>query len=135
MKPTTTELIQQYYNYFNKLDITSFLGMLDNNVIHDINQGDREIGIDAFAKFMDRMDSSYTENIKDLVIMTNQDGSRAAAEFIVEGTYKATDKGLPIAQNQHYKLPCGAFFEIKNGNTTRVTDYYNLKSWLKQVGE
>lgn len=130
---TTENIIQRYYDYFNKRDTESFLALLDDNVIHDINQGDREIGIDAFTAFMKRMDNAYEEKIKDIVVMTNQDGSRAAAEFIVEGIYKSSDKGLPIAQNQHYELRCGAFFEIKHGKISRVTNYYNLQDWLKQV--
>ncbi len=65
--------------------------------------------------------------------MINEDGSRASAEFIVEGTYLATDKELPEAKHQHYQLPCGAFFEIRNHKIMRVTNYYNLQDWLKQV--
>ncbi|MBI2792479.1 MAG: nuclear transport factor 2 family protein [Gammaproteobacteria bacterium] len=130
---TTESIILHYYDYFNKRDTESFLALLDNNVIHDINQGDREIGIDAFTAFMERMNNAYEEKIKDIIVMTNQDGSRAAAEFTVEGIYKSSDKGLPIAKNQHYELRCGAFFEIKQGKITRVTNYYNLQDWLKQV--
>jgi steroid delta-isomerase-like uncharacterized protein len=130
---STEKIIQRYYDYFNNRDTKSFLALLDDNVIHDINQGDREIGIEAFTAFIKRMDNAYEEKIKDIIIMTNQDGSRAAAEFTVEGVYKSSDKDLPVAQNQHYELQCGAFFEIKHDKITRVTNYYNLQDWLKQV--
>jgi steroid delta-isomerase-like uncharacterized protein len=132
---STEEIIQQYYDFFNKRDLKSFLDLLDKNIVHDINQGNREIGIEAFTAFMKRMDTSYEEKIKNIIIMTNHDGSHAAAEFIVEGIYKSSDKGLPQASNQHYELPCGAFFEIKQNKITRVTNYYNLQDWLKQVQE
>jgi steroid delta-isomerase-like uncharacterized protein len=57
-----------------------------------------------------------------------------AAEYVVEGTYLATDEGLPPAQGQTYTLPGGAFFGLTAGKITRVTNYYNLQDWLAQVG-
>jgi steroid delta-isomerase-like uncharacterized protein len=61
------------------------------------------------------------------------DGARAAAEYVVLGTYKATDEGLPPASGQTYRLPGGAFFSIEAGRIARVTNYYNLQDWLRQV--
>lgn len=132
---STLSLVQHYYEYFNQRNLTAFLNLLDNDVVHDINQGDTEIGLAAFAAFMARMDDAYEENIKDLIVMTTPDGTRAAAEFIVMGIYKKTDQSLPIANQQTYELRCGAFFEIKNNKITRVTNYYNMQHWLKQVKE
>lgn len=130
---STLVLIQQYYDTFNQRDIPAFLSLLSDDVIHDINQGEREIGIAAFTQFMQRMDDAYQENIRDLVIMATPDGKRASAEFTVVGTYKKTDKGLPTASNQLYELRCGAFFDISDNKVSRVTNYYNLQHWLKQV--
>lgn len=127
------KLIQQYYDAFNKQDMDTFLSLLDDNVVHHINQGDEELGKDAFAKFMQRMSKSYKEQISALTIMTNEDGSRAAAEFMVDGEYLSNDTGLPKASGQSYRLPCGTFFSIKNSKISRVTTYYNLQNWLEQV--
>jgi steroid delta-isomerase-like uncharacterized protein len=80
------------------------------------------------------MDRSYAEQIKDITVMTNADGTRAAVEFTVHGTYKNTDEGLPPATGQRYLLPAGAFFEIRDGKVARISNYYNLQDWLKQVG-
>jgi steroid delta-isomerase-like uncharacterized protein len=43
------------------------------------------------------------------------------------------DPGFPAAHGQRYRLPAGAFFELKNGLIQRVTTYYNLQDWLAQV--
>lgn len=67
--------------------------------------------------------------------MANDDGSRAAAEFIIDGTYIKTDTGLPEAKHQTYRIPVGAFFVIENGKIKRITNYYNLKDWLAQVNK
>src|SRR5690606_9567951 len=98
------------------------------------NQGGRERGRAAFRAFLDRMAGSYGEQVRDVVVMTTEDGSRAGAEFIVEGEYLADDPGLPRARGQRYVLPGGAFFDISDGRICRVTNYYNLADWLRQVG-
>ena len=134
MRQATVDLIKRYYAAFNAGDMPAFLGMLTEDVAHDVNQGGRETGKRAFAAFMQRMNRSYKEEIVDITVMTNEDGSRAAAEFTVLGKYLVTDEGLPEASGQTYRLPAGAFFEIRGGQVARVTNYYNLPDWIAQVG-
>lgn len=130
----TEDLISLYYETFNRGDRPALLRLLHTNVVHDINQGASETGLEAFYLFLERMDRCYAEQVEDLVVMPSADGSRAAAEFYIRGTYLATDEGLPPATGQTYYLRVGAFFEIQEGRITRVTNYYNLTDWLKQVG-
>lgn len=130
---SSRQLIEQYYAAFNRGDMEKFLSLLTDDVIHDINQGQRETGRDTFAAFMQRMNRNYREKLVEITIMVNADGSRAAAEFIVLGEYLATDEGLPPARGQTYRLPAGAFFEIRADKVARVTNYYNLNDWIAQV--
>lgn len=134
MPQAARQLLERYYAAFNAGDWNTFLGLLTEEVAHDVNQGAREVGRAAFAKFMERMNTSYSEQIADIVIMPSADGARAAVEFTVLGTYLKTDEGLPPAHGQKYKLPGGAFFELRDGKVARVTNYYNLQDWLQQVG-
>jgi steroid delta-isomerase-like uncharacterized protein len=130
---SATGLITRYYAAFNAGDMDTFLGLLHEDVAHDINQGQREVGRQAFERFMERMNRCYREQLSDIVVMANDDGTRAAAEFIVHGEYLASDEGLPAARGQRYVLRAGAFFDIREGKVARVTNYYNLEHWLKQV--
>lgn len=134
MRAETEDLIQRYYACFNARDVSGLLSLLDDEVVHDINQGAREIGKPAFERFLVRMNRCYRETLVDLVVMTNDDGSRAAAEFRVLGVYDVADEGLPPACGQRYVLPAGAFFQVRDGRIARVTNYYNLDDWLRQVG-
>lgn len=131
---TAAAIIRAYYDAFNAGDMDRFLSLLTDDVAHDINQGARQTGKDAFAKFMDHMNRCYKEELTDMVIMVNEDGTRGAAEFIVNGTYLATDEGLPEANGQTYRLPAGAFFEIRDGKVARISNYYSLPDWIAQVG-
>jgi len=127
------KLVEQYYAAFNAGDMDTFLNLLTDDVIHDINQGRRETGKDAFRNFMGGMNDSYKEELVDMVIMATADGKRAAAEFVVLGEYLTTDEGLPEAKGQKYRLPAGAFFEIRDNKVARITNYYNLQDWIAQV--
>ena len=127
-------VVRAYYAAFNAGDTEAFLALLTDDVVHGINQGLRESGRAAFARFMDGMAGCYEEQVADLVVMTEPTGRRAAAEFVVHGTYKRTAPGLPAATGQGYVLPAGAFFTLRDGQVARVDNHYNLQDWLRQVG-
>lgn len=127
-------LLTRYYAAFNASDWEGMLDCLDDAVIHDINQGERQRGKDAFRAFLAHMERCYRERLDGIVLMASDDGTRGAAEFTVHGEYLATDEGLPEANGQTYTLPAGAFFSMAGGRITRVTVYYNLADWTAQVG-
>jgi steroid delta-isomerase-like uncharacterized protein len=129
----TESLIRRYYERFNAQDAAGMIACLSDDVVHDVNQGERRKGKALFASFMEHMNRCYREQLKDIVVMSSADGTNASAEFVVHGKYLATDEGLPPANGQTYTLSAGAFFAVKTGAITRVTTYYNLKDWMAQV--
>ncbi len=129
----TAKLVRAYLEAFNAADSDGMLACLSDNVIHDVNQGERRIGLEKFKAFNARMAHHYKEQLKDITVMVSRDGQRAAAEFNVEGTYLNAEEGLPEANGQTYKLPAGTFFAVEGGKICRVTTYYNLTDWITQV--
>ena len=127
-------LVGDYYAAFNRGDRETMLACLAEEVAHDINQGAREQGRETFRAFLARMDASYRARLEDIVLMSNPDGTRVAAEYVVHGEYLADDEGLPPARGQRYVLPGGAFFDVRDGRIARVTNHYNLADWIRQVG-
>lgn len=136
-------IVRAYYDAFNDAaagggDRAAFLGLLAEDVVHEISQGGREVGREAFGRFMAHMDRCYRERIAELVVMVDATGTRAAAEFVVHGTYLATDPavpaGTPAAAGQTYTLPAGAFFTLHGGRVARIANHYNLGDWVRQVG-
>lgn len=132
-RAATLALLERYYAAFNAGDWQTMLDCLSDDVAHDINQGTRQSGKAAFTAFLAHMERCYKERLADIALMVNEDGSRAAAEFVVHGAYIATDEGLPEAAGQTYVLPAGAFLAIDGGRITRLTMYYNLADWTAQV--
>ena len=127
-------VVRAYYAAFNAGERDAMLALLTEDVVHDLNQGGRETGKEAFRRFLAHMDRCYREQLTDIVVMVSADGRRAAAEFVVHGTYLSTDTGLPPARGQTYFLPAGTFFELRDGRIARVTTCYNLADWSRQVG-
>ncbi len=129
----TRDIITRYFDAFNAGDSDTMLSLVSDDVQHFVNQGELRQGRAAFAEFCGHMGVSYREELRDMVIFTSDDGSRAAAEFTVHGEYLQTDPGLPEARGQRYTLPAGSFFALEGGKITRITTYYNLQDWIRQV--
>jgi len=130
----TIGIIEQYYAAFNAGDWDGMLACLADDVAHDLNQGSREVGKDAFRAFLARMNRCYRERLEDIVLLAAPGhGDRFAAEWTVHGEYLVADDGLPPAHGQRYVLPGGAFFTVRDGRIARVTNFYNLADWLEQV--
>lgn len=131
----TRELIHGYYNRFNARDWNGLSELLDPEVVHEICQGGVEVGRESFRAFLERMETHYREQVYDVTVMCNEDGSRAAAEFWVEGEYLQTDPPHPEARGQTYRLRVGAFFEITGGRIGRLTNHYNVRQWVAEISK
>ena len=129
----THATIKAYYDAFNRGDIDAMLDTLHEDFAHNVNEGATRLGKEAFANFCRHMSETYKEHLTDMVVFSNDAGTRGAAEFTVNGTYLKTDPGLPEAHGQTYVLPAGGFFTLKDGKMTWVTTYYNLNDWIAQV--
>ncbi len=127
------KIIQSYFDAFNQSDIDALLALLHEDVAHDLNEGERQIGKRAFRKFYAEAMRNFDETRTDIAIMVAESGGRAAAEFTRRGNYMNTGDGLLPANGQAYSLPAGIFFEIDDGLITRVTGYYNKADFIKQL--
>lgn len=125
--------VKAYFDAFNRGDVDAMLTCLDDEVAHHVNEGQVRMGKDRFRAFCEHMNRCYREELTNMVIFDAEGGTRAAAEYVVNGTYLATDEGLPEADGQTYHLPAGSFFSLNNGKITRVVTYYNLADWIRQV--
>lgn len=127
------DTVRRYFAAFNAGDVQAMLGCLSDDVEHHVNEGKIRKGKEAFRAFCEHMNRCYREELTDMVVFDADGGTRAAAEYIVNGNYLATDEGLPEARGQSYRLPAGSFFTLEDDRITRVTTYYNLADWLRQV--
>ncbi len=128
-----TKTIRAYFDAFNAGDVEAMLACLSDDVAHHVNEGQVRRGKEKFRSFCTHMNRCYGEELTDIVVFEAEGGTRAAAEYVVNGTYLATDDGLPEAKGQSYRLPAGSFFTLEDGKISRVVTYYNLAEWVRQV--
>ena len=89
-----TALLKTYFDAFNAKDTDAMLACLSDDVAHHVNEGQIRTGKDKFAAFCGHMNRCYREQLTDMVIFATPDGTRAAAEYIVNGTYLAYEYDL-----------------------------------------
>ncbi|MBA4091063.1 MAG: cytosolic protein [Sphingobium sp.] len=129
----SADLLKSYYDAFNRGDAGSMLGLVTDDIVHEPCQGAVRHGKPAFADFLEHMNRCYKERVIDPIFLVGASDDRAAAEFMLEGSYLEDDSGLPAAHGQRYALRVGAFFEVREGKIARITNHYNLAAWLSQV--
>jgi steroid delta-isomerase-like uncharacterized protein len=127
------DIVKAYYNAFNRQDWEGMLSLLDEDIVHEPNQGTPRRGKALFREFLSKMDRAYYEELKDFIYYTNDSGNKVAVQFIVQGKYLRSEEGLPEAKGQNYVLPAAAFLVVENGFINKVTTYYNLNDWIEQV--
>lgn len=129
------KLIERFCSAFNRGDWAGMLELLDEAVVHDPNQGGREVGRERFQTFLQTRASCYLEVLTEVRTLVSKDGGHAAAEYMVSGQYLSTDQGMPLARGQRYRLPAGAFFAITDGRINRVSHFCNLADWVAQISQ
>jgi steroid delta-isomerase-like uncharacterized protein len=133
----STDLIRRYYDAFNAGDRVAMLGCVAEGVEHRVNQGGTRRGRGEFAAFNAKMQRCYKERVRDLVVFEGDAPGRLAAEFVVQGTYQEDDpalgEGMTPARGQSYELPAGAFFEVEDGRIARLSTFYDLTDWKRQI--
>ena len=130
----TVALIQRYYAAFNAADSEAMLACLGEDVAHDVNQGGRRTGKAAFRDFS----RAHGPLLRRAAGEHRGDGDagRRQGRRRVRRARHATSRptrACPRPAGQTYRLPAGAFFEVRDGLIIRVTTYYNLAAWLRQI--
>lgn len=113
-----------FHNAFDRGARAGMLSLLADNVVHDVNHGPREVVKPAFAACLQRVSTSYSKQLRDIVVMAARDDHRAAAEFVAHGTFIADDAGMAAVRGQPYVLPGGACFALRD-NRIRRASYFN----------
>ena len=61
-------------------------------------------------------------------------GEWAASEWIMSGSYSNDYPGFPLAANRHFSVRGASIMELRDGRISRISDYWDFASFLRQVG-
>ncbi len=128
------DMLKRLFVALNAGDRDATLACLGPDVVFDTFEGVRRIGREEVRRVLAERGSVYRETMRDLVLMTEDSGRRAAAEFTLRGIYQGTAPGLPTASGQAFSVPGGAFFDIEDdGLVARASFVINAAELVRQL--
>ena len=80
--------LRAYYEALNRHDPASAVALLDDEVVHELNQGPREVGKAPFREFLQRMEYCYHEQLVDIRLLASNDGIQTRLHKLVAGALR-----------------------------------------------
>ncbi len=126
-------VIDQWAEAWSSHDMEQVLALFTDDCIYEdvplgvVNHGKEELR--AFGQgFFDLSPDLELE-----VTAQSASGSAAHAEWIFSGTQRAEFMGKP-ATGKHWSIRGASGFELRDGKIRRCSDYWDLTTFLNQLG-
>jgi steroid delta-isomerase-like uncharacterized protein len=130
------DTMKRLFAALNAGDRDAVLACMHGEVVFDTFDGQREIGRERVRQVLAERASAFRESFRDLTLMGEDSGRRAAAEFTLRGFYQASVGGLPEASGQAFSVPAGAFFDMEDdGRVLRASFMLNQAELLRQLAK
>jgi steroid delta-isomerase-like uncharacterized protein len=134
-RQATEATLLTFANVFNSGDHGAVIDLCQEDVIHDINGAQREIGTDKLKLHLATAKAHRADKLADVIVLSSPDGSHGALDCTLRGTYVASIDGLPKANGQRYALPAIFMFELDDGKISRFVTHFDMQEWLRQISE
>ncbi len=125
MSQDTEQLIAQYFAAFNHADWVGMLSLMSDDVVHDLNESSRQVGLEAFTEQLNASKQRFLEVISDIETEVTGNGERAISAYTISGQYLATAPGMPTARGQRYRITGKSIFDIRDGKITRIISEFD----------
>ena len=132
--PVAPDLLQEWAaGWSNLADPAPLLALVTADVVYeDVAAGDVVEGSAAFKQLLTEAGAA----IPDFTISLASglvDGDLAAAEYVISGT-QAGDLPYLAATGKRFSLRAASVFTLAGGRIQRESRYYNMLSFLTQLG-
>lgn len=132
--PQAPDLLRQWaVGWSNLADPSSLLALVTDDVVYeDVAAGDLVTGIAGFKQLLT---DAYT-GIPDFTITLDSglvSGELAAAEYVISGA-QTGDLPYLAATGKSFSLRAASIFTLADGKIQRESRYYNMLSFLTQLG-
>jgi steroid delta-isomerase-like uncharacterized protein len=127
------KMLSDYVPALNSHDLEKLLSFYtDDCVCEDLGAGVINRGKKELKTFYKTWFDVYPDSKFELtsVFSTND---WLAAEYITSGTHTKDGFGLP-ATGKHFSIRTASIAELRDGKINRSSDYYNMVTFLQQVG-
>ena len=125
-----------YMDAWTAHDPAAVVGYMTDDVVYiDLGVGERMDGQSAVSEFAASMQPNFSSDYRFDLDRVLIDGDSYAAEWTMSGTHDGADeqRGLP-ATGRRFEIPGVSVGRLRDGKIAENKDYYNLASFLMQVG-
>ena len=134
MATDAEKMMGDYIAAFNAHDVEKILSFVTDDAVYEclglgrVNHGKKELKDFLSSMFTDLPD--FKLEVKSGFMA----GDQGASEWVMSGTFAHSSiPGVP-ATGKSFSVRGTAITEFKNGKISRNTNYWNLVSFLQQVG-
>ena len=126
------KILKNYYAGWSH-DLPKLTTVYAGDVIHE----DKTVSANLHdKKAVEDFAQSWFKAFPDLTltpVSVNVDGNRGTGEFIATGTQRGDMPGMP-ASNKAMRFPGVSLFECSDGKLTRVVEYLDMATVMRQLG-
>ena len=116
---------------FNKEAILPFFA--DDCVYEDVALGIINSGKGEVGKFIEDSLVAFSDFKVETKSVFSSDNKKLVSEWVISGIHTGDFPGLP-ATGKSFSVRGVSIIEFQDGKIRRITDYWNLASFLEQVG-
>ena len=127
------KMVKNYLAAVNSHDVDKILSFFtDDCVYEDVAVGKLNRGKQEVKAFVNRW-YVLSHDLNFELTSVFSAGDWAATEWIMSGTHTGEVLGIP-ATNKRFSLRGATIIELRTGRISRNSDYWNLASFLQQIG-
>ena len=131
--PDTEKTLEAWAADWSSADVQHLLSLFTDDCIYEdvtfgvVNHGKAELKSFAEGIFAAFPDFKVEQTARFVA------GDWAAMEWIISGTHKGDLPGMP-ATNNRFSIRGASILELKSDKMKRCSDYWDLATFLKQIG-
>jgi len=127
------DAVQDWAAAWSSHDVNALLAVFaDDCIYEDVTLGVTNRGKKELASFAESF-FSFAPDLRLEVTLSGSFGGFAACEWIFSGTQQKEFMGKP-ATGKRWSFRGASCFELADGKIKRCSDYWNLASFLEQLG-
>jgi steroid delta-isomerase-like uncharacterized protein/uncharacterized protein (TIGR02118 family) len=128
-----TRVIEQHWTYWSAHDLDRLLPLFTDDVVYeDVTMGVVNRGRSELRAFAEAFFSGFPDITFELQSSV-ANGSSGSSEWIMRGTHQGDLPGMP-ATGKRMEVRGSSTFEFDGTRIRRCSDYWNMTTFLKQLG-
>jgi steroid delta-isomerase-like uncharacterized protein len=133
MATNVENMVKGYYAAWNSHDVERIISFFtEKGVYEDVAGGLVSRGKKEISKYAE-MTFVWSPDVKFEMKSFFSAGDWIGSEWLMKGTHKGDIPGLP-ATGKRFSIRGASVTELRKGKISRNTDYWNMLSFLQQVG-